>query len=91
MSDIYSQPAAVFTLETVASINRAFAEAVDIIGGPAKHQDLRLALAERMMSLARNGERDEQRLCSLSVLAVLGKAPGRDSRDASPRQPNNGG
>lgn len=72
-----SQSAAVFTPEAVASINRAFAEAVDIIGGEEPREELRRKLAEHMMFLARNGETDEERLCSLSVIAVLGRAPRR--------------
>lgn len=78
MTSTSSRPA-VFTPEAVSSINRAYAEALDIIGPAAGHGALRLKLADHMMSLARDGIRDEGRLCSLSVLAVLGRNPDPDS------------
>lgn len=56
------------------SVNRAYAATVNIIG-EAQREKLRAVLAEYMMGLARTGERDGQRLCGLSVLAVLGRAP----------------
>lgn len=62
----------VFTPEMTATINRAYAEACDIIAAEANAERLRPELARCMMDLARNGEKDEGRLCSLSVLAVLG-------------------
>lgn len=90
MSYTHSRPAAVFTPEAVASINRAFAEAVDIIGDMSGRQELRLKLAEHMMSLARSGEVDERRLCSLSVLAVLGSASGRERVDGARHRSDKG-
>lgn len=74
MSEHAVPASVVFTPEAVASINRAYAMAVDIIA-EAQQEKLRTALAEYMMGLARSGERDEHRLCSLSVLAVLGRVP----------------
>jgi hypothetical protein len=74
MVDHPDQTFAVFTPESMASINRAYAQAIDIVGRAAE-QDLRAKLAERMMALARSGELDERRLCSLSVSAVLGHVP----------------
>jgi hypothetical protein len=73
MVDRPAQTSAVFTPESVASINRAYAQAIDIVGHAA--EQLRAKLAERMMALARNGELDERRLCRLSVSAVLKHVP----------------
>ena len=62
-----------FTPDTVAMINQAYIKACSVIereGGP---DDLRPKLGKHMMDLARSGERDEARLCRLSILAVLGR------------------
>ena len=77
MGDNPAQAPAVFTPEAVASINRAYAEAVDAIGGKELHPELRSKLAAHIMFLARNGETDERRLRDLSVIAVLGRTPER--------------
>lgn len=66
---------AVFTPEAVSAINQAYQEACDIISTESGYSQLRLKLAEYMMYLARNGETDPERLCSLSVVAVLGRPP----------------
>jgi hypothetical protein len=66
---------AVFTPEAVAAINRAYLEACDAIAVESPNEQLRMKLAEHMMYLARNGESDPERLCSLSVMAVLGRKP----------------
>ena len=72
---------ALFTPEAVATINRAYARACGIIADQGARDDLRQKLAEHMMHLARAGETDEGRLCSLSIIKVLGRdgaaSPGR--------------
>lgn len=89
MSDVPLRATAVFTPEAVASINRAFAQAVATLGA-ANHQETRVKLAEHMMFLARNGEADEQRLCRLAVVAVSGRAPDHKAAIGA-RHPSNGG
>ena len=76
MTNVGTVKPAVFTPAAVAAINQAYSEACDIISGEAAQEQLRLRLAEYMMYLARNGEIDPERLCSLSVIAVLGRKPG---------------
>lgn len=76
----HTSQTAVFNPDAIASINRAYLEALRAVGGPAAPVDVRAKLAEHMMSLARNGETDEGRLCSQSVVAVLGRPPGHRRR-----------
>lgn len=66
---------AVFSPEAVASINRAYASALDILGSEGASPELKTKLAEHLMYLARNGEKDEHRLCSLAVIRTIGRPP----------------
>ena len=90
MPNVLTQPAAVFTPEAVASINRAYAVAIDIVGAEGALEQTRHKLAEHMMFLARNGEMDEDRLCYLSVIAVLGRPPASRSPVRSDAVANRG-
>lgn len=63
------------TPKLTAAINRAYAEACDIIAAEGGQEDLRPSMARYMLELVQRGEKDEKRLCSLSVVAVLGRKP----------------
>lgn len=67
-----SRPTA-FTPDTVALINRAYAKACRSIAHETG-RSLYSNLGRHMVDLARSGERDEERLCSLSIMAVLGRS-----------------
>ncbi|MDX7950229.1 hypothetical protein P7D22_03425 [Lichenihabitans sp. Uapishka_5] len=84
-----SQPTSIFAPETVAAINRAYDKAIGIVGAAAEQTDLRLAVADHVMCLARKGENDERRLCRLAVLAVLGRFPD-DAQDGADLHVNDG-
>ena len=84
MNDAAQTNPAAFAPEAVGAINRAYDEACGIAGEHSGKEDLRLKLAEHIMFLARNGETDEHRLCSLALLAVTGRSADHgDSRDGS--------
>ena len=75
MGTITSGHSSVWTPEVIVALNRAYAEASGILQDKLVENDVKVKIAEHMMYLARNGETDEQRLCSLSVIAVLGRNP----------------
>lgn len=77
MTNTTTARAAVFTPDAVAAINKAYLEACEIVAAENEVDRLRTKIAEHIMFLARNGESDPERLCSLSVIAVLGRKPQR--------------
>lgn len=80
MSATTSGHVSIWAPEAIVALNRAYAEACNILATERVEHGVRVKMAEHMMYLARNGETDAERLCSLSVLAVLGrKSPPRES------------
>lgn len=73
MSSTTATGSTAFTQDTVAMINRAYAKACSVIVREGGSDELRPKVGEHMLDLARSGERDEARLCCLSILAVLGR------------------
>jgi hypothetical protein len=73
MNTTHPQDRTYFPPEAVASINRAYADALQAIRKEAGYETLRFQLADHMMFLARCGETDERQLRDLSVSRVLGR------------------
>ncbi len=60
----------VFNPEAVATINRAYEGALASLGSGSADLERRTALAREIIQLARNGERDAERLSSLAAAAI---------------------
>jgi hypothetical protein len=84
---------AAFAPDAVEAINRAYDHACDLAGTSSGNEELRLKLAEHIMNLARNGETDADRLCSLAIRAVTGQPTKHESGGAAHASPDfrNGG
>lgn len=70
MTSPESRPA-VFSPDTIITINRAYATALDILGPRAERVTLRTTMARHLIALAETGERDAERLSAEAVLRTL--------------------
>jgi hypothetical protein len=71
--------APVFTPEAVDVINRAYERALATIGGDRAHGNRRADLAKHIMDLARDGEHDEDKLCSRAVSRLMNGGVSRNA------------
>jgi hypothetical protein len=68
---------AAFAPEHVALISRAYEKALAVIGGDATHKYLKADLARHIMSLAKAGELDEERLSEQALAALKAEDDGQ--------------